>query len=285
MRRARKKSLQIGLVVTGDAERRGLPDALIRWLAEQDVQAEVPDRFIKKVHGFTTLQLTPAIEIAARQPAPPPRSDISAFVATLIAMVTQRDRPDWVLGLDDVESNRGNERLIMLIVQRALAANFQTLPPTQHDRDLLRQRASVHLAVPMIESWLFPDSAAVARAGAISHGNWDSHSDAEQFQVADENYQIWHDELWPRSPMPAAAHPKRYLQFLGLDRDRQMESATSEALRLLNWQRVPQSSPRMAYLHALLADLADVASLDYGPTVPDSAATRRPHSPLILRNW
>ena len=213
----------------------------------------------------------------------PMKSQARKLAADVTATILERNHPDFVFVLDDVELDNDNQIPVVLDHVRA-AFDSALATATVAEIRKVRDRVSFHLARPMIEAWLFPDPAALATAQASGKNLWDSTSDAERFAVTDSAYMEWFEANQPRSPLNPQQHPKWYLKFLS---DQRYSEARDGALALagLDWTLVPQTPPHMGYLHALLDDLGRACGQTYLPQVPAWVETRADrHAKLSLRN-
>jgi hypothetical protein len=228
-----------------------------------------------------------------------------------------RRRPpaDLVVVIDDLElCNRFQPQAVVQVVKEAAQRHLAGLETRAHirTRTALRERVSFHLAVPMIESWLFADPRGPANAGApADRPSRLRVTDPEDFETDDEAYAtatadactfwsslpvqrkkklrpVWagnHDRTW---------HPKGYLTWLCLDPAAKSCTSYDEsnggarALASLDWKRALGRS-RMPFLRSLVADIAD--ALEQEPSVgpvhehqaPLTSRQRAPRD-AILRN-
>src|SRR5205823_2158383 len=157
----------------------------------------------------------------------------------------------------------------------------------------MRERASFHLAVPMLESWFFADPASLARAGVPADrlpARLRPSVDPEFIEVSDLPYasddgahctemlarnqgrpaRQHQRPPWALAPLPAIPdlrrerHPKAYLAWLCRNAQHPRCSTFREseggvaALIELNWRRVLAHPEWCAFARAMIADLGDV---------------------------
>lgn len=199
----------------------------------------------------------------------------------------RRDALDLVVILDDVElCNAHQVDAVVGVVREAVARHLERVEARGGDvartRRVLRERVSFHLAMPMIEAWLFADASALARAGVSSQrpARWADRCDPEAFETDDPEYDAddgsacasWAAErsakrkqkntpLWLKAS-PRQRHPKAYLAWLCCDPKRKTCSSYREshegaaALRGLAWERLLGEPGHCQYARAMLEDIA-----------------------------
>lgn len=266
----------IQLLVTGRMEQLGLPQALAKWLLAAGAG---PVTFAQPEYltGFTSASLGPSLpDYTPGDPDPPAAYQ---FAASIIQRGLDCRSKDFVIAIDDAESVAGQT---IAAGHSHLSFYLQILMGRSTQKELahLRRSTSFHFVVPMAEAWLFPDLAALGTAGSKhGHGQWNPQTDAEQFQVTDDAYLAWLQTQasgWRSgSPLNPSQHPKWYLKYLCQPDNYKETKGGAGALATLNPALVPQPSPHMAYLHALLDDLADMAGAHYPPGVPAGTLTQR----------
>lgn len=181
----------------------------------------------------------------------------------------------------------------------------------------LRERASFHLAVPMIESWLFGDATALATVGVPEERmppRLVSGRDPERFETSDPDFSMddgsacaalaarnarRHEArrpAWVLVPRPTVPlwrrelHPKAYLSWLCRDPANERCSTYREAeggadaLASLSWPVVLGAPDHFQWARALVHDLADALN-EPVPAFAEGSCARMPlgGSP-ILRN-
>lgn len=250
-----------------------------------------------------------------------PNGNVDKIIQQMAAeLVPGRDgrAPDLLVVLEDLEPpNLHQPAVVVQIFRDAIArhmARLQRDTPWLVDRveEALRSKASFHLAVPMIEAWLFADPNGPRNAGAPSErlpSNWESAHDPEAFLTRDPVYladdcsacTAWHG-LLPRrkkdhSPgwlkQRREVHPKAFLAWLCRDPAEQNCSRYREthegaaALGALDFSAALRSPEHCTYLRALVEDLADglgeKLSLPTGGVAPSTSHRERRASPS-LRN-
>ena len=204
---------------------------------------------------------------------------------------------DLVLVLDDLETpNKHQAEVVVQVFRDATVRHLRDLrltDPGRADRvaDALRWRASFHLAVPMIEAWLFADPNGPGNAGVRADRlppNWEKSRDPEDFLTHDPAYladdcracTAWralpphkvkdHKPAWRTEHREL--HPKAFLAWLCRDPAEKKCSQYQEthegvaALRSLDWTAALSAQQHCTYLRALVQDLA--AGLDTTPAFP-----------------
>lgn len=283
------RSPVVKLLVTGRMEQVALHVALREWaqrtlgLAADSFSIEAPEQ----VNGFTSGPPPKTPYTYTANDADPPA--VVKFAQDLISRAQTCGSNEWLLALEDAE-RPGDAAVFTDTLRDELNRRGSTLTARQRQR--MQERVSFHFAMPMIESWLFPDCNALHIAGSQhGQGQWNPASDAEQFQVADLAYTQWRQLPQSgcklHSTLNFDQHPKHYLRFLSRDTtDHPQYKETrhgAKALAALDWSKVPQPSPHMAYLHALLDDLSDMLGATSPHAVPPGTVTQR-RSDGVLRN-
>jgi len=142
------------------------------------------------------------------------KTHVDKLVDSILATLDQRDAPDFVFAIDDlelanVETPDHVTRLVSDSVRRALGAT-----PTHRAVERVRDRCSFHLLCPMLEAYFFGEPEALIRAGAVGPPLLVG-SNLEDFLVGDMAF-ISPSEIrehpWRRPDR--MRHPKRYLSFL-----------------------------------------------------------------------
>lgn len=274
----------IALIVTGTMEQQALVCALDRWAAGLGHQVSFTS---VQWPSFTSANLAVA---AARRPVGNPRSNAGKLAAAALAKLMATPPADFAVIVDDLELvNQPHPHLVASHFCNEAKGVAETTPG---GAELLASRVSLHLAAPMIESWLFPDPQALQNAGSLrGQGRWRPKTDAETFVVTDSAYDSWYQDNHPSAAKAFfVRHPKRYLNFLTGNSYREAwiaptspHASGAKALAALDWSKVPQPSPHMAYLHALLDDLSDMLGATYPHAVPPGTVTQR-RSDGVLRN-
>jgi hypothetical protein len=199
-------------------------------------------------------------------------------------------------------------RMELLGMSAALKALFPA-----RVKEALLSKASFHLAVPMIEAWLFADPNGPRNAEVPLERlppNWEDARDPEDFLTRDDAYltddcsacTAWH-ALPPRRARRSTpewdreqreVHPKAFLAWLCRDpaeknctRYRETHEGAS-ALGVLDWRAALRSPDHCTYLRAFVKDLADGLGEDPalpvdGLVAPLTSHRERRDSP-VLRN-
>ena len=290
--------MRIALLTTGKTEQRGLPGALARLFPEHAFIAldDVPGRPFR---GFTSPRL----------PLPPERiptrSALDKLVARAIAEVDTAGREPFDLAVivDDLElRNRDQPEAVVGAVRDAVQRHLSD-PRLSPRRDALtelaRTKVSLHLAVPMTESWFFGAPHALGVLGVPGHVGFHLRpGDPEDFESTDRAYMEADGaactELhrcgfrrgdrpkWVLAGADRIHHPKGYLQWLLMAPDERTCTTYDEAgagavaLAGIRWDRLLADPTHMAFARALVCDLA--RDLGWPPSIPHG-----PGSPITSR--
>lgn len=297
--------MKVALLATGRAEIEGLPGALMR-LFDRHTFHPIFERALdrKPFDGFTS--------------TPPPEAAAIPGVLKVVqraAAELESGAADRVVILDDLELvNMSWPARVVESVRLAVSRHLEDLArrgqgPVEPLAQALRERASFHLAVPMLEAWFFGDPEVL---GAMALNSWPALRpglDPEAFQTADLEYasddgsacKPWqhltgkrrklHRPEWDRPDR--CSHPKAYLAWLMKDpavkrcsRYRETDHGV-RALERLEWRRVLSQSEHYAYLRALIEDLSITLDepLEWLADPPVSVPTRYRHGgATVLRN-
>jgi len=214
----------------------------------------------------------------------------------------RRTAADLVVVLDDLElANLARPEVVTRVFRQAvvrhLADDHVQGPIRTRTAQVLRERVSFHLIVPMVEAWLFADRNALAVAGVQAASQVFTEPDLEAFCTNDVRYMGatetecpgWaskrHRKYRPKwlGTAMRERHPKGYIQWLC--RDGAAKNCTTynesksggEALGGLMWNEVlgRPGSP-FGYLRARLADL----SVTLGPPAIDVRIDEDPSLPV-----
>lgn len=276
--------MRVALILTGKLEMLGLKTALERLFGrEHDFVplSRVRDEPTTPFHSFTSARQPVASNAEADSP-------LGRLVGAMIDAASSHDF-DLSLVLDDLElCNSGNEAVVIAefragVVRQLRRVAAQDAGAARALQDRLRTRASFHLVVPMIESWLFADPAGPRNAGvpeqrlpppSLAGG------DPEAFEVDDPSYMsddgahctAWHAlpqryrqrrcPDWLGAVHPRERHPKRYFSWLCRSPAERYcstykEHTAATALANISWAEALSSPDRMLFMRAFLWDLAD----------------------------
>jgi hypothetical protein len=308
--------MRVAILPTGRAEMLGLPEALGGLFPGHDFYA------LSRVAGsnepfdsFTSAPLSASGPVGAA-------SNVGKIVQQMAAELVpgRRGKPaDLLVVVDDLELvNRDQPQFVVDTFCRAIDAHLQGL---QRDRpamiekvrEALRQKASLHLAAPMLEAWFFADPAGLTNAGVPAErlpANWERHLDPEDFLTQERSYfdddagccDAWRalPESRRREHRPAwlcdsrERHPKGFLAWLCRNPGDKKCSSYREthegarALRSLDWRAALSNAEHCTYLRALVEDLADglgvAAPAPAGGNVAACTSHRARRSPQVLRN-
>ncbi|PTL83029.1 hypothetical protein [Vitiosangium sp. GDMCC 1.1324] len=258
-------SARVGLIVTGQCEKKGLGHSLARVFPE--VQFELLDR----VESFTSA------DVRETPSSSEPGTTLDKFAASIVAAV-EEEPPDLVVAIDDLELvNAPHPELVVSRVRDAVHAHLARHSWTSEATRVkvtqrVRERCSFHLLAPMVEAYFFAEPAALVRAGASRPSGVDAAAiDLEAFVTDDPgflNHPFARHKQNPKQkswaiPMPdRARHPKHYLRFLcdpmNPYTDRYVETkGGAEALRELDWARVFANRERVRLARSLFEDISE----------------------------
>jgi hypothetical protein len=287
---------RIQLIVTGRAEELALHNSLNGVFCRSNVEFLRPQR----TQDFTSNRLGkyPSTGQANRG------SLAAKMAAALVAAVHpgRRAEPaDLVIAIDDLElENQDQAGHVVDYFARSVREHVEQHYPTMATRDrvytLLRERASFHLLVPMLEAYFFGDEDALKRASATNATNLFNArlNDLEDFRVDDPRY-LSNEYLeiarrGRRNALPhPELHPKEYLRYL-CDPLENRESAYQEtrqgaaALQMLAWKQVTLMASHTKFIRSMLADIADALELPDTMFPGSREMLTERKAPGILRN-
>lgn len=273
--------MRVVLIPTGKLELMGLPGALKKLFPQTTFECMPLLRgpSLTPFRSFTSAKLpVKSLEEAD--------SSLSELVGAMADAVRSIDDP-LVVVLDDLELfNVGQEALVLETFRLAVVRHLDKQRTPQDRLWLARElqrRASFHLAVPMIESWIFADPKGPENAGAPLSNlppQLLAGCDPERFDTDDPRYLVddgstctkWaslpegkkknaRPEWLKGGPPPERRHPKRYLSWLC--RDPESTSCTKystetgkTAIEQLDWAAVLSNPNQMQWVRALVHDLA-----------------------------
>lgn len=271
--------MKVAILPTGRMEWNALPGTLSRLFPEHEFYA-VPEQQLYDskgpLDGFTSSRLRPGqpyqnavglIEKAAQEALGDRKRAAADLVIILDDLeLANSDQPEAVTAVmkDAVDLHLGCDR-----VSRVAAILDRT-------KTVLSNKVSFHLAVPMIESWLFADPEALATAGVPPHPGpqlvgpclEDFHTgDLGYLDATEQTCPQWSSRGGRKKDRPKwlgqdrARHPKGYLQWLCRDGEAANCTSYDEArggaagLKALRWETL-LAQPGLSYLAAMLEDLA-----------------------------
>lgn len=180
---------RIKLIVTGDMEKAALHQSLKRFFPDNRNNEAVIWDTPRKAQCVTSYPLKPLSSEVS--PSSPMIELAKAMVAEAIAG-KKGEAADLVIVIDDVElGNLGQEAVIAehfsAAVNRVIAEKNHDANTEDRLRRELKTKCSFHLLKPMVEAYLFGDSAALELAGVPNGVNpYLVHpSDVEQFESND----------------------------------------------------------------------------------------------------
>lgn len=190
--------MKISLFVTGIMEQEALGEALQSLFPGHEFRCIPHTRPNRPFASFTSGRL--------------PVDGASDGVRSQIDILAQRaaaevldysghHAPNLLLILDDLElTNLDQPNVVIDCFRAAVENHLGTLGPSLRRRtaDALRAKASLHFAVPMIESWLFADPGGLTRAGVPASRNNPALPYAPQFEsfVVDDEIYLGDDCSW-----------------------------------------------------------------------------------------
>lgn len=268
--------MKIGVITTGRAELKGLHHALELLFPGHDFRPIPKIRPDTPYDGFTSAEIDPTTPV-----------DLDSNAGRLVrAVAAALEGHDRVLLLDDLELvNAGRTAAVIRYLRdhvKEYIERFAREYGPMEARSLaekLRQSASFHLAVPMIESWFFADPSALERMHVTVAPALEPGKDPEEFLTRDSAYDDddlsgctnWHAITDPKKKKSCSPewdrderqkHPKAYLAWLMKDpgdkrcsRYRETEHGVA-ALKDLDWQRALARPEHCAHLRAMVFDLS-----------------------------
>jgi hypothetical protein len=309
--------MRVALLPTGKMELAGLPPALKSIFPTHDFYAIcMRPQDNEPFDGFTSSRVAPDA----------PNGNLDKIVEQMAAeLVPGRggDAPHLLIVVDDLEVvNRDQPAAVVAAFRRATVRHVEGLRLQERNprlanevRDALLAKASFHLAVPMVEAWLFADPGAPRNAGVPPERlppSWEAARDPEDFATQDPVYladdcsacTVWralqppkkqkdHNPFW-HNKEHRDVHPKAFLAWLCRDPEKKSCSRYREtheganALRNLDWTAALRNPEHCTYLRAMVEDLAD--GLGERPAFPlDGHASpltshRERRDPQVLRN-
>lgn len=294
--------MNVAILCTGEMELRGLKPALERLFDGHTFEP------IGEFEALPGVDAKPLPEFASDRVVDKHALDQESVLRKRIiprAAAALWEGYDRVILLSDLElANMERAPYVCDVVKQAIRLHLQNLNPrfAADTNQKFRERASFHLAVPMVDSWLFGDPA-VCQKNKIPPGRTPlltSGRDREQFLTADPGYEADDGSacsvlleraargaerkkaLWVKERR--TEHPKHYLQWLCRDPSEKdcttwrETGAGAEALAQLDWGSVLTLANEYAFLHALVEDLADALN-EPEPFIPPV----RIHVPTRLR--
>jgi hypothetical protein len=291
---------RIRFVVTGDLERKAIA-ASISALFPRTASDGNPVVWLRaqKVPAATTHRLTTSV---------PPSGTMKALARRVIAEAAEGEDgspADLVIAVDDLElHNFDQPEVVCDHFQRAMELEIEDRKLSQAAerrlRTHIRDRCSFHLLCPMVEAYFFGEPEALTRAGcAPGVEPLLVKEDVEDFECRDP---VWlpnctaenRRKAQPPNPMPwwrEERHPKHYLEHLVARNGGFYDEVLggNEALKALDWHRVPSDGQSVMFARALFEDVADFfgVSNPLGQGEPASftyPARKVNRSKLLLRN-
>jgi hypothetical protein len=292
--------LRIRLVVTGDLEGAAMVASLRRMFGGRtSTNDEVQWLRPRMTAGATTHRL---------RPDAPPSRPMQALARAMVAEAldgADGTPADLVIVIDDLELHNVDQPELVCAhfraaVELVLAARQLSLVAERRARGRLRERCAFHLLSPMVESYLFGDSAALQRAGCpLGVAPQLRSADYEDFWSTDPSWAPHIRAVHARqhAPPPSAPwwqeerHAKHYLEHLVSGGGRLYEETQSgaDAFAALDWPKLPTNPTHLPLLRALFDDLGDF----FGVVTPLPPGGPSPHTypprtvsreKLLLRN-
>lgn len=301
--------MHVVFIPTGRLEFLALPTALQRIFPNHTFECLPKSKDLTPFDGFTTTRLTYPPPPLSRKGAP------SSLDKIIQATQLRISHADYVCILDDLELTNSNQPdVVVNVVRDAVQKHLAEFSKTQNAASVQRaqrsfqEKVSFHLAVPMIESWIFADPAGPANA-TVSPTRLppllQAGADPEAFTTDDLAYdtdtcthctewlalsptdQTKHKPAW--CVANRQQHPKAYLAWLLRDPNEKKCSRYREthegcqALKTLDWSQSLSNPEHCHYMRAFLEDLAD-ALREYPPHIPSiTPGLPLPHHPATSR--
>jgi hypothetical protein len=212
----------------------------------------------------------------------------AALVADVEPALSERDVPDLLIAVDDVELwNTDQPAHLVAYFKATILEHLQRHPWSPSDRaravERVRSRCSLHLLKPMLESHFFGDPAALVRAGAVKPNRFDAAStDVEAFSVTDSEYTACAVGDCAPGALDKSAHPKWYLRHL-TDHAYKETRGGAAALGALAWSAVLENGTHARFARSLIADIAAKLSVD-NPCTGELAPETELKPNGVLRN-
>jgi hypothetical protein len=254
----------IGLITTGKCEHRALASSLQQVLGGGggNIVRSLGDHHSRSI---TSHPLTDPAPLFAR-------TLIDDLVNDVVAAFDERDAPDFVFAIDDLElANTATPENVTRFVADGVRRYILRETRTHRELARVRERCSFHLLCPMLETYFFGEPDALRRAGVTRPAILDTSRHLEEFRATDLAFIVpgdvqGHD--W-RTP-DRARHPKRYLKFLSDPDDTKPVASRyregrdgAKALATLDWAQVfAYQPPGIAFAYSLFDDLADALGME-----------------------
>ncbi len=311
--------MRVGVLTTGQMEHVALHRSLQRVFPDHDFvampeDAEVASRGIPQ--SFTSSDVSRLIG----EPGNNAEKLLQRAAAAALGDSRAKRKPlDLVLMVDDVELvNAHQPSTIVDVMRDCVDRHLEGLPTNTRKRTevALRERVSLHLAMPMAEAWFFGDPQALGRAGVVpGTAVRQVGADVEAFETDDSRFlrdeglgcQKWttmpEDSLRQVKKKRKAAptwlrenrnrHLKAYLAWLC--RDFTMKGCTTyrethegaAALEFLDWRGLVAAAGACPFTRAMLSDIADALGTSpiwsRAAEAPETSRHSLPRHP-VLRN-
>ena len=246
---------RVRLFVTGTCEREALHASLRSVFADQSIDFE---REFSPEWSFTSTRVPAYL--------PGEKSRAARLAAALVADVDPAlsvgEVPDLLIAIDDLElCNVDQAQHVVAYFRSAVHEHLEQRTWSASDRsravERVRERCSFHLLKPMVESYLFGDPAALARAGATRPSLFDPiANDVESFAVDDADYRDCVAFDCASRTLDKTMHPKRYLRHL-TDHAYKETRGGAAALAALAWGSVLEDPAHARFARSLIADIAE----------------------------
>ena len=187
--------MRVAILPTGRMEHLGVPHALHALFPNHDFYSIAKRSSDKEPFDSFTSSDKPLM-------LGKPNGNVDKIVEQMAAeLFPGRDgrAPDLLVVLEDLElPNMHQPEIVVQLFRDAIARHVGKLrgsSPPRADKveEALLSKASFHLAVPMIEAWLFADPDGPRNAGAPSERlppNWERAKDPEEFLTQDPGYLV-----------------------------------------------------------------------------------------------
>jgi len=224
-----------------------------------------------RLDGFTSAKID-------RRPVKTPASvpqNVDKLANAMIAAVDpgRKGTPaDMAIAIDDLElDNMDRPSAVADYFRQSVSRCVKNRWPSQKRQekclDIVRERCSFHLFVPMVEAYFFGDPAAPVRAGNLIPSKVSGKAiDVEQFIVANDSDYLKMPEgsvYWAIDSAKRPRHPKHYLEYLcdpkgdlGKKKGYRETRNGKKALKDIDWNSVFRNAHYVKFLRSLFEDIS-----------------------------
>ncbi|MCP4347360.1 MAG: hypothetical protein GY795_17785 [Desulfobacterales bacterium] len=284
----------VQLIITGSMERIALSKALGKAFPEINF---LPSEF---ENGFTSFDILNTPYNVKPRSAELPIDKLAKRLVTAVFPGKRRDKPvDMAIAIDDLELENIHQPDAVVnhfrdAVERYINSQID-LVKQNNSRQIIRERCSFHLFVPMTEAYFFGDPDAIVRAKRLRPSSVSGRiTDVEQFQVTNDQVYLTTPEgeiYWANKMDKRAQHPKCYIKYLCDPKGvlgekngyRETHNGVS-ALKDIDWNSVCCNKTHVKFLRSLFDDISKRFNL-WNPYAGNCAqATYNDGKGLVLRN-